>query len=140
MLFVQTGFTLLVNLYKTISIKYNFKQNINLSSLAHGFLNIITAQMVNALKPQRPLPAVKSSQQVSTMSENPLDESSDNSEGPTNTPNLSPGIISPPPFYTKCPKRIPKMTSFKLFPKCMSSVNHPTNNDNTINNNSTLPH
>ena len=40
----------------------------------------------------------------------PLDESSDNSDEPTNPPNKPSGIILPPFFYTKRPKRIPKMT------------------------------
>ena len=49
-LFVQATITLIVNFYKTISIKYNLKNNITLfSSIAHGFFNILTAQMVNDL-------------------------------------------------------------------------------------------
>ena len=50
-LFLQTMLKLIVELYKTISIKYNLKQNITiLNSIAHGFLNIPTADMVNDLK------------------------------------------------------------------------------------------
>ena len=50
-LFLQTMLTLIVKLYKTISIKYNLKQNITiLNSIAHGFLNILTADMVHDLK------------------------------------------------------------------------------------------
>ena len=42
--------TLIVKLYKTISIKYNPKQNITLlNSIAHGFLNILTADMLHDL-------------------------------------------------------------------------------------------
>ena len=49
-LFVQATITLIVKIYKTISIKYNPKNNITLfSSIAHGFFNILTAQMVNDL-------------------------------------------------------------------------------------------
>ena len=49
-LFVQATITLIVKLYKPISIKYNLKNNITLfSSIAHGFFNIVTAQMVNEL-------------------------------------------------------------------------------------------
>ena len=49
-LFVQATITLLVKLYKTISIKYNLKNNITLlSSIAHGFFNVLTARMVNEL-------------------------------------------------------------------------------------------
>ena len=47
-LFVQATLTLIVKLYKTISNKYNLKNNFTLfSSIAHGFFNILTAQMVN---------------------------------------------------------------------------------------------
>ena len=46
-LFVQATLTLIV---KTISIKYNLEQNITLfSSIAHCFVNILTADMVNDL-------------------------------------------------------------------------------------------
>ena len=60
-LFVPATLTFIVKLYKTISIKYNLKNNITLfSSIAHGFFNILTAQMVNDLhdtqnkKPKNP--------------------------------------------------------------------------------------
>ena len=50
-LFLQTMLTLIVKLYKTISIKYNLKQNITLlNSIAHGFLNSLTADMIHDLK------------------------------------------------------------------------------------------
>ena len=50
-LFVQATLTLIIKLYKTISIKYNLKQNITVfNSIAHGFFNILTAQMVNDLR------------------------------------------------------------------------------------------
>ena len=53
-LFLQTMLTLIVKLYKTISIKYNLKQNITLlNSIAHGFLNILTADMIHDLKNTR---------------------------------------------------------------------------------------
>ena len=49
-LFVQATITLLAKLYKTIYIKYNLKDNITLfSSIAHGFFNVLTAQMGNDL-------------------------------------------------------------------------------------------
>ena len=49
-LFVQATLTLIVKLYKTKSIKYHLKNNITwFSSIAHGFFNILTAQMVNDL-------------------------------------------------------------------------------------------
>ena len=44
-LFVQATLTLIVKLYKTISIKYNLKNNITIfSSIAHGFFNVLTAE------------------------------------------------------------------------------------------------
>ena len=50
-LFLQTMLTLIVKLYKTISKKYNLKQNITiLNSIAHGFLNILTADMIHDQK------------------------------------------------------------------------------------------
>ena len=50
-LFLRTILTPIVKPRETISIKYNLKQNITvLSSIAHGFLNILTADMVNDLK------------------------------------------------------------------------------------------
>ena len=49
-LFVQANLTLNIKFYKTISIKYNLKNNITLfSSIAHGFFIVLTAQMVNDL-------------------------------------------------------------------------------------------
>ena len=49
-LFVQATVTLIVKHYKTISIKYNLKNNITLfSSIAHGFFNALTARMVSDL-------------------------------------------------------------------------------------------
>ena len=93
-LFVQATITLIIKLYKTISIKYNLKNNITLfSSIAHGFSNVPTAQMVNDLndtqnkKPKSTLFKSKS-----------LDNFTDTS---THLINHSTGITSPPPFYTK---------------------------------------
>ena len=89
--------------------KYNLKNNSTLfSSIAHGFFNILTAQMVNDLndtqnkKPKNPFfkPIF-------------LDHLSDTS---TNLINPSPGITSPPPFYTKRPNKL-QIPKFKLFPK-----------------------
>ena len=63
--------------------------------------------MVNDLKDshtKRPLPPNRSSHQLPTITENRLDESSDNSDDPTNTANNPSGVISPPPFYKKRPK------------------------------------
>ena len=62
---------LLIKLYKKFSIKCNPKQNITfLSSIAHGFFYVITADMKNDLKEshtRRPLPPIKNSHQSSFM-------------------------------------------------------------------------
>ena len=53
-LFIQALLFLIKKLYKTILIKYNLKQNFTvLSSLSHGFFNILTVDMVNDLKDTR---------------------------------------------------------------------------------------
>ena len=45
-----TTLTLIVKLYKTISIKVNLRNKITLFSyIAHGFFNVLTARMVNDL-------------------------------------------------------------------------------------------
>ena len=76
-LFIQTMLTLIIKLYRTISIKYNLKQNITvLSSIAHGFLNILTADMVNDLKNARSKRPFKNSNHLPHITENPLDASS----------------------------------------------------------------
>ena len=44
--FVEATLTLIIKHCKTISIKYNLKQNITIcSSIAHGFFNIRRAEM-----------------------------------------------------------------------------------------------
>ena len=62
-LFIQAKITVIIKLYKTISIKYNLKQNITtFGSIAHGFFNILTAEMVNDLNDthhQKPKLALK---------------------------------------------------------------------------------
>ena len=78
------------------------------SSIAHGFFNILTAQMVNDLhdtqnkKPKNLFFESKS-----------LDHLSDTS---TNLISHSTGITSPPPFYTKRPNKL-QTPKFILFPK-----------------------
>ena len=47
---IQTTLTLIIKLFKTISNKYNLKQNITLfSSIAYGCFNNLTAELVNDL-------------------------------------------------------------------------------------------
>ena len=110
--------TLIVKLYKTISIKYNLKQNITvLSSIAHGFLNILTADMVHDLKNARSKRSLESSNHLPNIIENSLDESSLNPNDTTGISSNPTSITSPPPFYTKHPTRISKMTHFKFLSK-----------------------
>ena len=46
-LFIGEVLTFLLSFYRTISIKYNRQSNISiLSSIAHGFFNIVTSEMV----------------------------------------------------------------------------------------------
>ena len=46
-LFIHTTITLIIKLYKTILIKYNLNKNITkFSSIAQGFFNNLTAEMV----------------------------------------------------------------------------------------------
>ena len=93
---------LIVKLYETISIKYNLKQNITIfNSIAHGFLNILTADMINDIKSVRSKTSSKSSHQLSTITENPLDGSSFKPNDTTGISSNPTGITSPPPFYTK---------------------------------------
>ena len=50
-LFIQAFLTLLIKVYKTISINYNLEQNITIfSSIAHVFFNILTSELINDLK------------------------------------------------------------------------------------------
>ena len=81
-------------------------------------LFLVTAEMVNDLKDSHnriPLLPIDSSHQLSTIFQNALDESSDNSNDPTNTPNKASDNSSQPPFPVKNLKTLPKMTAFNLF-------------------------
>ena len=132
---------LIAKLYKTISIKYNLKQNITiLNSIAHGFLNILTADMIHDLKNVRSKSSSKSSHQMSNITDNPLDESSYNPNDTTSISSNPTGISSPPPFYTKRPIRISKMTRFKFLPKRKQYSNQtPHNVHSKSNTQSSLP-
>ena len=49
--FIQAFLTLFVKVYKTISIKYSLEQKITIfCSIAHGFFNFLTSDMINDLK------------------------------------------------------------------------------------------
>ena len=54
-LFIQAFVTLPIKVFKTISIKINLEQNITFfSSIAHGFSNILTPDMINDLLKDAP--------------------------------------------------------------------------------------
>ena len=73
--------------------------------------------MVNDLKNARSKRRPKSSNNLPSITGNPLDESSVNPYDTTGISSDPTGITSPPPFYTKRPNRISKMTRFKFLPK-----------------------
>ena len=132
-----------VKFYKTISIKYNLKQNIAtlLNSIAHGFPNILTADMIHDLKNVRSKSSSKSSRQMSNITDNPVEESSYNPNDTTGISSDSTGITSSPPFYTKSPNRISKMTRFKFLPKRKPYSNQTSHNVHSKSNaQSSLPH
>ena len=121
-LFIQATITPIIKLYKTTSIKYNFKQNFTtFNSKSHGFLNILTAEMENDLNDthhQKSKLALKSSKSSSMthVIDNPLDDFS-HSDDQTNHVAAPTGITSPPPFYTKRPNKFNRIARFKLLPK-----------------------
>ena len=133
--------TLIVKLYKTISIKYNLKQNITLlNSIAHGFLKILTAHMLHDLKNNRSKSSSKSSHQMSNITDNPVDESSYNPNDTTGISSNSTGITSPTPFFTKRPNRISKMTRIFLPKRKEYSNQTPHIVHSKSNTQSSLPH
>ena len=83
---------------------------------------------LNDTHAQRQLPPIKSSQYLplSTIIEHPLDESSENSDDPTNPSTKPSGIISPPRFYTKRPKRVSTMSQYNILPKRKGSFFYST--------------
>ena len=126
-LFIQTLLTLIVIFYEVISIKFNLKQNITiLGSVEHGFLNILTADMVNDFRNTRSTKSLKSSSHLSNTPDNP---SSTNPVITTSISSNPTGFTSPPPFYTKRSNKISKITRFKFFPKCKQYSNQHTHND-----------
>ena len=65
---------------------------------------------------------------MSNITDNPVDESSYNSNDTTGISSNPTGITSPPPFYTKRPNRISKMTRFKFLPKRKPYSNQTSHN------------
>ena len=125
-LFLEGTITHIFKLYKTISNKYNLKNIITLfSSIAHGFFNILTSQMVNDLNDNQ-----NKKPKNTLLKSKLLDHFSDTS---TNLINHSTGLTSPPPFYTKRPNKL-QIPKFKIFPK-RHHFSHPKTTLQT----STLP-
>ena len=106
--FVQATIPLFVKPFKTISYKYNYYNITLFSSIAHGFFNTLTAQMVNDLNDNQ-----NKKPKTSFLKSKPVDHYSDTS---TNLINHSTGITSPPPFFTKRHNKL-QLPKFKLFPK-----------------------
>ena len=100
-LFIQAIITLIMKLYKTISIKYNLKQNITIfSSIAHGFFNNLAEMVIDLTDThhKKPKLAHQASTSLTHMTDNPLEDFSDNQTISINNPV---GITSPPLFYTE---------------------------------------
>ena len=97
--------------------------------------------MINDIESVRSKTSSKSSNQLSTITENPLDESSFNPNDTTGISSNPTGITSPPPFYSKRSSRISEMTRFKFLPKRKQHSNHtPHNTQSKSNTHSFLPH
>ena len=78
---------------------------------------------------------------MSNITDNPLDESSYNPNDTTGISSNPTGITSPPPFNTKRPNQISKMTRFKFLPKRKQYSNQtPHNVHSKSNTQSSLPH
>ena len=60
------------------------------------------------------------------ITDNPLDDFSKSDDQANHPPNPT-GIISPPLFYTKCPKRPNKKAHFKPLPKRKQYLHYQTN-------------
>ena len=116
LLFVQATLTIIIKLNKIISIKYNFKQNITLfSSIALGFFNILTAEMVNDLNHTHSK-NTKLALSTSKSHDNFSDTLNPSTDNQTSSINNTTGNTSPPHFYTKRPNGF-RLTKLKLFPK-----------------------
>ena len=78
---------------------------------------------------------------MSNITDNPLIETSYNPNDTTAISSNPTGIPSPPPFYTKRPNRISKITRFKFLPKRKPCSNQtPHNVRSKSNTQSSLPH
>ena len=97
--------------------------------------------MVNDFKKTRSATPLKSSNHLSNTIEKPSDESP---LGLINTTGISTnptGITSPPPFYTKRPDKMSKITRFKFLPKRKQYSNQKLHTDQSEpNTSSSLPH
>ena len=88
------------------------------SSKAHGFFNILTAEIVDDLNDTH-----KRKPKIALSTSKSLDNLSDT---PTNLNYHSTGNTSPPPFYTKRPNKL-QICEFSFFPKrhCFSHPKAP---------------
>ena len=97
--------------------------------------------MINDIESVRSKTSSKSSNQLSTITENPLDESSFNPNDTRGISSNPSGITLPPPFYTKRSNWISKMTRFKFLTKRKQLSNRtPHNTQSKSNTHSSLPH
>ena len=104
-------------------------------------MNILTADMLHDLKVTRSKRSLKSSNHLPNITENSLDESSSNLHDTIGISSNPTGITSPPPFYTKRPNRISKLTHFKFLPKRKQYSNQkPNTGQSTSITSSSLPH
>ena len=88
---------------------------------------------------RRSLPPIKTSHQLSTIIENPLHDSSDNSDDPPNTPKNFFWYYLITTVLYKTSKTNSMVTRFKVFRKRIIFFNQSTNIDNTTHITSTLP-
>ena len=66
-LFIREVLTFLLRFYRTISIKYNLQSNISiLSSIAHGFFNLVTSEMVTDLNNTEKRKRIKTKHKITT--------------------------------------------------------------------------
>ena len=96
--------------------------------------------MVNDFRNTHSTRSPKSSSHLSNTPDNTSQEAPPN---PFNTTGISPnptGITSPPPFYTKRPNKISKITRSKFLPKSKQNSNQQIHNDQSKpNTQSSLP-
>ena len=120
-LFIREVLTFLLKFYRTISIKYILQSNISiLSSIAHGFFNVVTSEMVTDLNYTGKRKRIYTKHKITT-SENDnilLSEKELHTKMRRYSDNDSPYL----PKYSKLPKYSSKNSTFQSPQKT-----HPTN-------------